>query len=157
MTLILALAFVTGWRRVRLIEAGRQQLRPRCRERIARRRRTAGRHIQDRRHHRAGRRGLRCCRSGPRSRPSVSCGATGRLRQAKPQASQLFPAWNQYRIEVRGDAITVNLNGIDTAQYTNTDPTRGRFSPTEPTFVGLQSYSNYSFTTGFRNIRVTVL
>jgi choline dehydrogenase-like flavoprotein len=74
-----------------------------------------------------------------------------------PQASQLFPVWNQYRIEIRGDVITVNLNGVDTAQYTNTDAARGRFSPTEPTFIGLQSYSNYSFTTGFRNIRVTVL
>jgi len=74
-----------------------------------------------------------------------------------PQASQLFPVWNQYRIEIRGDVITVNLNGVDTAQYTNPDAARGRFSPTEPTFIGLQSYSNYSFTTGFRNIRVTVL
>jgi len=26
-----------------------------------------------------------------------------------------------------------------------------------PTFVGLQSYSNYSYTTAFRNIRITVL
>jgi hypothetical protein len=53
--------------------------------------------------------------------------------------------------------ITVNLNGVATAQYTNTDPNRGRFVPAEPTFVGLQSYSNYSFTTAFRNIRITVL
>jgi 3-keto-disaccharide hydrolase len=65
--------------------------------------------------------------------------------------------WNQYRIEVKGDVITVNLNGVDTAKYTNTDPNRGRFSPTEPTFVGLQSYSNYGFTTAFRRVRVTVL
>ena len=66
-------------------------------------------------------------------------------------------AWNQYRIEVQGDVITVNLNGVNTAKYTNTDPNRGRFSTTEPTFIGLQSYSNYSFTTAFRNVRVTVL
>src|SRR5262249_24773148 len=59
-----------------------------------------------------------------------------------PQTSQLFPTWNKYRIEVIGDVITVNLNGVDTVRYTNTDPSRGRFSPTEPTFVGLQSYSN---------------
>jgi hypothetical protein len=69
----------------------------------------------------------------------------------------LVMAWNQYRIDVTGDVIRVNLNGIDTARYTNTDPNRGRFSAVEPTFVGLQSYSNYSFTTAFRNIRVTVL
>ena len=65
--------------------------------------------------------------------------------------------WNKYVIEVRGNVITVNLNGVDTAKYTNTEPTRGRFSTSEPTFVGLQSYSNYSFTTAFRNIKVTVL
>jgi choline dehydrogenase-like flavoprotein len=69
----------------------------------------------------------------------------------------LVSAWNQYRIEVQGDVLTVNLNGANTARYTNTDPNRGRFSPVEPTFVGFQSYSNYSFTTAFRNIRVTVL
>ena len=58
---------------------------------------------------------------------------------------------------MRGDIITVNLNGADTAKYSNTDPNRGRFSAAAPTFVGLQSYSNYSFTTAFRNMRITVL
>src|SRR5438128_6478179 len=29
-------------------------------------------------------------------------------------------AWNQYNIEVNGDVIKVNLNGVDTARYTNT-------------------------------------
>jgi hypothetical protein len=55
--------------------------------------------------------------------------------------------------------ITVNLNGTntDTAKYTNPDPNRGRFSAAEPTFVGLQSSSNRSFTTAFRNLQVTVL
>lgn len=66
-------------------------------------------------------------------------------------------AWNQYRIEVRGNLFTVNLNGVDTARYTNPDPNRGQFLPNEPTFVGLQSYSNYSYTTAFRNIRITAL
>jgi Domain of Unknown Function (DUF1080) len=61
------------------------------------------------------------------------------------------------RIEVQGDVITVNLNGVDTARYTNPDPNRGRFSPAEPTFVGLQAYSNYAYTTAFRNVRITVL
>jgi choline dehydrogenase-like flavoprotein len=69
----------------------------------------------------------------------------------------VFPASNHYRIQVLNDVITVNLNGTNTAKYTNTDPARGRFSTAEPTFIGLQSYSNYSFTTAFRNIKVTVL
>jgi hypothetical protein len=73
-----------------------------------------------------------------------------------PQGAQVL-AWNRYRIEVQGDVITVSLNGVNTAKYTNTDPNRGRFSAAEPTFIGLQSYSNYSYTTAFRNIRVTVL
>ena len=73
-----------------------------------------------------------------------------------PQNAQVL-AWNQYRIEVQGDVITVNLNGVDTARYTNPDPNRGRFSPAEPTFVGLQAYSNYAYTTAFRNVRITVL
>src|SRR5258707_12444693 len=55
-----------------------------------------------------------------------------------PQNAQVL-AWNQYRIEVQSDVITVNLNGVDTARYTNPDPNRGRFSPAEPTFVGLQA------------------
>ena len=76
--------------------------------------------------------------------------------------------WNQYRIEVSNNVIKVALNGANTAKYTIPDPAvvhfpapydqnRGRFLATEPTFVGLQSYSNYSYTTAFRNIRVTVL
>ncbi len=76
--------------------------------------------------------------------------------------------WNQYRIEVSNNVIRVKLNGTDTAQYTIPNPAtvhfpppydqnRGRFPAAEPTFVGLQSYSNYSYTTAFRNIRVTVL
>lgn len=73
-----------------------------------------------------------------------------------PQNAQVL-GWNQYRIEVHGDVITVNLNGVDTAKHTNTDPNRGRFSAGEPTFIGLQSYSNYGFTAAFRQIRVTVL
>src|SRR5262249_15862465 len=67
-----------------------------------------------------------------------------------PQDAHVL-AWNSYRIEVQENVVTVNLNGVPTAQYTNTDPNRGRFSAAEPTFVGMQSYSNYSFTTAFRN------
>jgi hypothetical protein len=73
-----------------------------------------------------------------------------------PQNAQVL-AWNQYRIEVQGDVITVNLNGVDTARYTNPDPNRARFSPTEPTFVGLQAYSNYAYATAFRNVKITAL
>jgi hypothetical protein len=76
--------------------------------------------------------------------------------------------WNQYRIDLSNHVIKVALNGTNTAQHTIPDPaivhfpapydqSRGRFPATEPTFVGLQSYSNYSYTTAFRNIRVTVL
>jgi hypothetical protein len=76
--------------------------------------------------------------------------------------------WNQYRIEVNNDVIRVALNGTNTAQYSIPDPAalhfphpwdqhRGRYPATEPTFIGLQSYSNYSYTTAFRNIRVTAL
>jgi hypothetical protein len=76
--------------------------------------------------------------------------------------------WNKYRIEVNNNVIGVTLNGANTAQYTIPDPaalhfpppwdqSRGRYPVTEPTFIGLQSYSNYSYTAAFRNIRVTVV
>jgi hypothetical protein len=76
--------------------------------------------------------------------------------------------WNQYRIEVVNNVITVALNGVATSKYTIPDPAvvhfpapydanRGRYPTSEPTYVGLQSYSNYSYTTAFRNIRATVL
>ena len=73
-----------------------------------------------------------------------------------PQGAQVL-GWNSYRIDVQGDVITVDLNGVATARYTNTNPNRGRFAAAIPTFVGLQSYSNYSYTTAFRNIRITTL
>jgi choline dehydrogenase-like flavoprotein len=77
-------------------------------------------------------------------------------------------AWNQYRIEVVNETIQTNLNGVSAAKFTIPDPNlhqflppydpkRGRFTSAEPTFIGLQAYSNYSYTTAFRNIRVTVL
>ena len=37
-------------------------------------------------------------------------------------------------IDVQGDVIRVNLNGTDTAKYTNAEPGRGQFSATDPTF-----------------------
>jgi 3-keto-disaccharide hydrolase/GMC oxidoreductase len=84
-----------------------------------------------------------------------------------PQNANLL-AWNQYRIEVNNSVIRVTLNGTNTAQYTIPDPattrfpspwdqSRGRYPASEPTFIGLQSYSNYSYTTAFRNVRVTAL
>jgi hypothetical protein len=80
----------------------------------------------------------------------------------------LVLGWNQYRIEVNNNVIKVALNGNNTAQYTIPDPPtvnfpppwdqrRGRYPASEPTFIGLQSYSNYSYTTAFRNMRATVL
>src|SRR5258708_7545405 len=90
----------------------------------------------------------------PNPDPALSAAQAGDF--VNPQNAQVL-AWNQYKIEVQGDVITVNLNGANTAKYTNTDPNQGRFSAAEPTFVGLQSYSNYSFTTAFRNIRITAL
>ncbi len=84
-----------------------------------------------------------------------------------PQDATVF-GWNQYRIEASNNVIKVKLNGVSTAQYTIPDPaavhfpspydpSRGRFPASEPTFIGLQSYSNYSYSTAFRNIRITVL
>ena len=75
---------------------------------------------------------------------------------ANPQDATIL-GWNHYRIEVQDNVIRVNLNGTDTAKHTNTQPARGQFSATQPTFVGLQSYSNYSFTAAFRNLQVMVL
>jgi len=75
---------------------------------------------------------------------------------AKPQDA-LVLGWNHYKIQVHGDVFKVNLNGTDTCKYTNKEVNRGRFSATEPTFVGLQSYANYSFTTAFKNLKITVL
>jgi hypothetical protein len=99
----------------------------------------------------------------PDGRPEHRTGAVYGVNYAttpgdfvNPQDAQVL-AWNQYRIEVQGNQITVNLNGVPTAQYTNTDLNRGQFTANEPTFVGLQAYSNYAFTTAFRKIRVTVL
>ena len=66
----------------------------------------------------------------------------GTIDFVNPQNAQVL-AWNQYRIEVQGDVIAVNLNGVDTARYTNTDPSRGRFSAAEPTFIGLQIAPSY--------------
>src|SRR5262249_47176583 len=80
----------------------------------------------------------------------------------------LVLTWNQYRIEVVNDTIQTNLNGANIAKFTIPDPSlnqfpppydpnRGHFTPPDPTFIGLQAYSNYSFTTAFRNMRATVL
>ena len=90
----------------------------------------------------------------PSPDPSLPAATPGDF--ASPQDAAVL-GWNHYRIEVQGNVIRVNLNGTDTAKYTNTQPARGQFSPTQPTFIGLQSYSNYSFTTAFRNLQITVL
>ena len=86
--------------------------------------------------------------------PSLPAATAGDF--ARPQDAIVL-GWNHYKIQVQNDVLTVNLNGVDTAKYTNTDSARGRFSATVPTFVGLQAYSNYSFTTAFKNVKITVL
>jgi hypothetical protein len=90
----------------------------------------------------------------PSPDPSLPAATPGDF--ANPQDAAVL-GWNHYRIEVQGNVIRVNLDGTDTAKYTNTQPARGQFSATQPTIIGLQSYSNYSFTTAFRNLQVTVL
>ena len=82
---------------------------------------------------------------------------------AAPQDA-LVGQWNQYRIDVQAGVISVWLNGQQTARYTiaaagsySPVANRGQFPSNDPTFVGLQSYSNYSYTTAFRNIRATSL
>ena len=72
-------------------------------------------------------------------------------------AQDLFFRAKRFDAGAGGDAVTVALNGVDTARYTNTDPHRGRFRPDKPTFVGRQSYSDYSATAAFRDIRITAL
>jgi choline dehydrogenase-like flavoprotein len=98
--------------------------------------------------------------------PGVPPAAPGDF--AAPQNAAVG-TWNQYSIEVRPspgapgtDQIAVALNGANTSLYTIQNvayapvPNRGQFSAGD-TYIGLQSYSNYSYTTAFRNIRLTVL
>jgi len=101
----------------------------------------------------------------PSEIPGFPSGTAGDF--VTPQDANVM-TWNQYRIEVSSNIIKVALNGNNTARFTIPDPAvvkfpapydpnRGRFPATEPTFIGLQSYSNYSYTTAFRNIKATAL
>ena len=90
----------------------------------------------------------------PSPDPSLPAATTGDF--ALPQ-NALVLGWNHYKIRVEGDVFKVNLNGTDTCKFTNKDSARGRFSATVPTFIGLQSYSIYGYTTAFKNMKITVL
>ena len=71
----------------------------------------------------------------PHSRSCNTAGDPGDF--ANPQ-NALVLAWNQYRIEVQGDVITANRNGVDTCRYTIPDPNRGRFSAAELPSLGFR-------------------
>jgi hypothetical protein len=81
--------------------------------------------------------------------------AAGQQRCAR--APGLQPGtWNDYLIEVRGDRYRVELNGYQTALFTNTDAFRGRPATRDPHsgYVGLQSHTGH---VAFRNISVVIL
>lgn len=69
-----------------------------------------------------------------------------------PQSAKPAGQWNDFEITVNGQTYTVKLNGTQVAQFTNTDPNRGKPSaPGEPSFVGLQAH--FGSRVAFRNIR----
>jgi hypothetical protein len=65
-------------------------------------------------------------------------------------------AWNEYRIEVRGDTYRVDLNGRQTALFTNIDLIRGRSATRDPDsgYVGIQSHTGH---VAFRHITLVPL
>jgi hypothetical protein len=68
------------------------------------------------------------------------------------QAAKSAGQWNDFEITVDGQTYTVKLNGAQVAQFTNTDPNRGKPSaPGAPSFIGLQTH--FGSRVAFRNIR----
>ena len=65
------------------------------------------------------------CAPDPNPDPSLPPAQPGDF--ANPQ-NALVLGWNQYKIEVQGNVVKVNLNGVDTCRYTNTDASRGQSS-----------------------------
>jgi len=65
-------------------------------------------------------------------------------------------AWHQHRIDVLNDVILITLNGT-TARYTIPDPNVVHFPPPYDPNRGRYASTDPSYTTAFRNIRVTVL
>ncbi|SDZ24525.1 Glucose/arabinose dehydrogenase, beta-propeller fold [Micromonospora pattaloongensis] len=60
--------------------------------------------------------------------------------------------WNAYEIVVRGQTITVYLNGTKINQYTDTDPERMN----APSYIGIQNHGNED-DVHFRNVRIKEL
>lgn len=60
--------------------------------------------------------------------------------------------WNLYRIEARGDRITLSLNGRKTAEWVETDPAVERRG-----FIALQLHSGPPLEMRFRDLRIQVL
>jgi choline dehydrogenase-like flavoprotein len=84
---------------------------------------------------------------------AVPIGA-GAGQQVFTRGSSLQPGeWNDYEIKVAGDTYTVNLNGFQTAVFTNIDVSRGRAASQDPLsgFIGLQSHTG---AVSFRAVRI---
>jgi choline dehydrogenase-like flavoprotein len=78
-------------------------------------------------------------------------------KQAYHRGSALQPGeWNDYEIEVRGNAYTARLNHCRTTSFVNLDPGRGVSASTDPSsgFVGLQIHIGR---VAFRAIRIEPL
>ena len=76
-------------------------------------------------------------------------------QQTYARGSSLQPGeWNDCEITVAGENYTLTLNGFQTANFTNTDPNRGRPASQDPLsgFIGLQSHTG---AVSFRAIRIT--
>jgi hypothetical protein len=86
----------------------------------------------------------------------VPCGAAPGEQQRTPGPRLEPGAWNQYVVEVRGDAYRVILNGRQTTMFINTDPFRGRAASRDPEsgYIGLQSHSGH---VAFRNITIVTV
>ena len=75
-------------------------------------------------------------------------GQTFSLQPAKPSGQ-----WNEYEIQVQGNAYTVRLNGVQVTQFNNPHTGRGLASTAKaPSYVGLQAYPGQRVQ--FRNIRM---
>ena len=78
----------------------------------------------------------------------------GAGQQIYARGSALQPGeWNDYEIQVVGDAYDVRLNGFQTAHFTNTDPARGLPASLDPLsgYIGLQTHTG---AVSFRAIRI---
>jgi hypothetical protein len=82
---------------------------------------------------------------------------TGAGQQAYTRVGPLVPhQWADCQIDVRGDAYTVHLDGVQVTTFTNSDANRGRPAADDPEsgFIGLQAHTGH---VAFRNIRIKAL